>query len=107
MNETTTPIPVGTVVDYHGSFAHGRYVITRHDMPGVAGNTPGSDGLIPVSTLNAAELAVAYPDGVAYEIWPEGMLQKFGNRMYMCHQVRRQSITPVTDPLRQVGQATP
>ena|ERR1017187_1253195 len=98
MNETITPIPVGTVVDYHGSFTPGRYVITRHNMPGTAGSTLDSDGLIPVSTLNATELATAYPDGVAYEIWPEGMLQKFGNRMYMCHQVRRQSITPVSAP---------
>jgi hypothetical protein len=95
MNETvvTTPIPVGTVVDYSGSHRHGRYVITGHDTPGVVDGVRRAD----LGEITAAELAAAYPDGVAYEMWPEGMLRKFGNRMYMLHQVRRPSITPVTD----------
>lgn len=73
------PIPVGTVVDYHGSHRHGRYVITR--LEAVRAGVPDPD-------LN-------YPDGVAYTIWPEGMLQKFGLREHMITQVRRTSLTEV------------
>jgi hypothetical protein len=71
------PIPVGTVVGYHGSHRHGRYVITALEAV-----RPG----VPDPEIN-------YPDGVAYTIWPEGMLQKFGNRDHMIFQVRRTSLT--------------
>jgi hypothetical protein len=73
-----TPYPVGTVVDYHGSFAHGRYVISDHQEP-----RPG-----------VPDPAVNYPDGVAYVIWPVGVEQRFGNRHLSVVQVRRGSITP-------------
>jgi hypothetical protein len=76
----STPLTVGTVVDYHGSHKHGRYVITGHEAP----------------RPDVPEPAVNYPDGVAYIIWPEGMPQKFGLRHHMVSQVRRQSLTPVS-----------
>lgn len=72
------PYEIGSVVDYHGSHAHGRYVITAHEAP--------REG-IPDPELN-------YPDGVAYVIWREGVSRKFGNRQYSVSQVRRQSLTP-------------
>jgi len=80
MSEPLEPIPVGTVVDYRGTHGHGRYVITGHQEP-----RPGVE-----------DRKVNYPDGVAYEIWPEGMPQKFGNREHVIIQVRRVSVTPVT-----------
>jgi hypothetical protein len=76
-----TPIPVGTVVEYHGSHGHGRYVITDHDKP-----RPG----VPDPEVN-------YPDGVAYVIWPEGMEIAFRNREHSVVQVRRQSLTELRD----------
>jgi len=75
------PYPVGSAVEYHGSHhrsLHGRYVITGHEVP--------REG-IPEPELN-------YPDGVAYVIWREGVLRKFGNRHHCVSQVRRQSLTP-------------
>ena len=75
----TEPIPVGTLVDYHGSGPHGRYVITQHEP--VRAGVPDPD--------------VHYPDGVGYVIWPEGMPQKFGLREHMISQVRRASLTVV------------
>jgi hypothetical protein len=56
------PYPAGTIVDYHGSHSHGRYVVTGHEVP--RDGTPDPD--------------VHYPDGVAYVIWREGVLRKFG-----------------------------
>lgn len=72
------PYPVGTTVDYHGSHAHGRYVITEHEEPRAG---------VPDPEVN-------YPDGVAYVIWREGVEVRFGNRAYSVYQVRRGSITP-------------
>lgn len=80
-NAKLAPIPIGAVVDYHGSHAHGRYVITAHEEP--------REGV--------PEPEVNYPDGVAYVIWKEGVLRKFGNRMHMISQVRRGSLTPVEE----------
>jgi hypothetical protein len=74
------PIPVGTLVDYHGSHQHGRYTVTGHQEP-----RPG----VPDPEVN-------YPDGVAYVIWPEGLPVKFGNRKRSVAQVRRRSLTVVT-----------
>ena len=78
--EGMTPIPVGTIVDYHGSCTHGRYVITAHQQPPYG---------IP---------EVNYPDGVAYVIWDIKVpprLRKMGNGQYSVHRVRRQSLTVV------------
>lgn len=81
MSERPEPIPVGTVVDYHGSLAHGRYVVTGHDNP---------QNLFPYDKWHL--LAEAYPDGVAYTIWPEGMEQRWANRAYSAYRVRRGSL---------------
>lgn len=72
-----TPIPVGTVVDYHGSHQQGRYVVTEHQAP-----RPGTP-----------DPEVNYPDGVAYVIWPEGVEVAFRHRDRAVAQVRRQSLT--------------
>jgi hypothetical protein len=87
------PYPVNSVVDYHGSFSHGRYVIT--------GVFPVTPGLFTAPELAAMEreglsLRDLYPDGACYEIWQQGILRKFGNRMYSVSRVRRGSLTPVT-----------
>lgn len=81
------PIPVGAIVDYHGSQQHGRYKVIGHRDPYEL--FPGE---------SAKTLDEAYPDGVAYEIWVEGVLVKFGNRDYSVHRVRRKSLTVVRLP---------
>jgi hypothetical protein len=88
MEENVTPIPVGTVVTYHGSLScdpDKRYVITAHCNP---------QEMFPEDfwAKYAQELSDAYPDGVAYTIWPEGMPQEFGLREYMVYRVRRGSL---------------
>jgi hypothetical protein len=80
--KTPEPVPVGTVVDYRGSHAHGRYVITEHTGP----------------NPDAPDKDVHYPDGVGYTIWYVGMEQRFGSRQHSVHYVRRGSITPVGTP---------
>lgn len=85
------PLPIGTIVNYTGSHYHGRYLITGHQDPStvtIVGYKAENDGLL------SEVLAEAYPDGVAYEIWREGIdRSKFGNRMYMVYQVRRGNLT--------------
>lgn len=79
------PIPVGTLVDYHGSQQHGRYVIISHHCP---------HDLFPRSEWD--EVAQYYPDGVAYTILPEGVPCKFGEiRNKSVYRVRRCSLTVV------------
>lgn len=75
MAEALTPIPLNTVVMYHDR----RYVVTAYDTP----------------PPHLPDPEVNYPDGVAYVIWPEGMLRKFGNRAYSFVQVRRRSLTVI------------
>ena len=75
-----TPIPIGTIVDYHGSHTHGRYVVTGHENPRAG---------VPDPEVN-------YPDGVAYQIWPEGVPHKFGLRHLAVYQVRRASFDPLS-----------
>ena len=75
------PIPVGTLVDYHHG---GRYVVTAHHCP---------HDLFPKNEWD--EVKDHYPDGVAYEIWPEGMVGKFGLRHLSVYRVRRSSLTVV------------
>jgi hypothetical protein len=92
------PYPVGTVVTYHGSQSDGtdrRYVVTKHRNPKEVANTWFPQ--IPVFLLDDA-----YPDGVAYDILPDDVPNKFGNRDHMVHRVRRESITPVD-----FGEASP
>jgi len=84
------PIPVGAVVDYHGSLKHGRYVVTEHHDPAGAANW--------CPQLPPEVLADAYPDGVAYVIWPEDVPVKFGLREHAVYRVRRGSITLIHGP---------
>jgi len=84
------PIPVGTLVEYKGSLAHGTYVVTGHQGPVADLFSPREHEVMQEQGFSLAD---AYPDGVAYEIWPEGMPRTFGNRMYMVSRVRRGSLT--------------
>jgi hypothetical protein len=89
--EKPEPYPVGSVVDYRGSHSHGRYVITAHGDP-VSLFSP-----LETEVLNARYprgLDEVYPDGVCYEIWRQGVLRRFGNRMYAVYRVRRRSLIP-------------
>jgi hypothetical protein len=83
------PIPVGTLVEYKGSWQQA-YVVTGHQAPVADLFSPREQEIMQEEGLSLAD---AYPDGVAYEIWPEGMPRKFGNRMYMVSRVRRGSLT--------------
>lgn len=86
------PIPLGTVVDYHGSHTHGRYVITEHSDPeGIFSDEEKITNVF----LDGPTLTEAYPDGVAYTIWKQGVLRKFGNRAYSISRVRRGSLTVI------------
>ena len=80
------PIPVGTKVKYHGSLRtyHGVYDV---------------DEQVPMEVLTKRwgpeACEDAYPDGVAYNLWPEGVEKSYRNRDRSLSFVRRQSITPV------------
>ena len=74
------PIPLGTVVSYNGAPGE-RYIVTAHANPGVLFDMPEE------------VLKEIYVDNVAYEIWKEGVLRRFGNRMHMYWRVRRTSLT--------------
>jgi hypothetical protein len=65
------PVPVGTIVDYFGSHAHGRYEIT--------------------ATGAAPTVLHIYPDGRMYDLWPENTPRKFGMRHLAVYNVRRTS----------------
>jgi hypothetical protein len=72
-----TPIPLRTPVIYEGE----RYFIQAHLVPQK-----------PHPSVSDERMATVYPDGVAYVIWPEGVLEKFGNRMYSRINVGRRSL---------------
>lgn len=76
------PVQVGTLVHYQGA----RYRVEEHRSPSDHPNPP------PVPAL-----AEAYPDGVAYFLWPEGMPRKMGNAAYSRVYVRRTSFWVVRD----------
>lgn len=77
------PVPVGAVIEYFGSHAPGRYEIIEHHNDLTKHPTMGS--------IPAGYLLTAYPDGVAYDIWPVGVPKKFGNRDRAVYWVRRTS----------------
>lgn len=77
------PIPLETLVRYHGSQGQGLFRVVEHNEP-VA--PPG---------VTEAEMLGAYPDGVAYRIWPEGLLRKMDNRHHSVFNVRRGSLEVV------------
>jgi hypothetical protein len=75
------PVPVGTVVDYFGSLAHGLYEITEHR----------SAEEYPKHLSVDADLFVPYPDGIGYRLWPLDMPKKMGNEPYSVNFARRTS----------------
>lgn len=91
------PIPVGTAVK---RLSDGRrYTVTGHQQASENLFSQRERLLIEADGRTLAEvLAEQYPDGVAYQIFPEGMLQKFGTlRDYTIWRVRRGSVTPVEE----------
>lgn len=80
------PLPIGRIVIYENQ----RYVITGHQKP--ENVIVRGDRCTPVQ-VSPEVLKVAYPDGVAYTIWREGVWRKFGNRHWSVYQVRRGSLT--------------
>jgi hypothetical protein len=72
-----SPVPVGAVVSYEGSY----WRIVAHHDPQDHPDLPEGDH----------DLAEVYPDGVAYDLWPVSLPQKFGNRNYARYFVRRDS----------------
>ena len=90
------PIPLETVVDYHGSRTHGRYVVAEHHPVTLDMFQPGEVKYMKDKNLSLTDI---YPDGIAYTIWKQGVSRKFGNRMYSVTRVRRQSLTVTDEPL--------
>ena len=77
------PVPPGTVVLY--AYPDGppkEYTVVDHDDPHNHPHPPPEP-----------PLAEAYPDGVAYYLWPVGLPRKFGFRDQAIGWVRRTSFT--------------
>lgn len=98
------PVAVGTRVLYHGSNddMHGVYtVLSSHDMEYVKQIRP--DIVSRKGDETDAYLAEKYPDGVSYDLWPEGIPFKFGLRYMALYGARRTSFTvepePDTEPM--------
>lgn len=76
------PVPAGTWVFYQGSVAApGVYEVEGHMEP----------HLKPDWGLQTIPLNEAYPDGVAYALWPVGVARKFHNRHLSVLWARRTS----------------
>lgn len=90
------PIPVGAIVDYHGSIRsyHGRYEVTQHNPMDVVKQLRPDIGYRKGDDTDAF-LAESYPDGVSYDLWPVGVPKKFGEREKALYGARRESITQV------------
>ncbi len=88
MDTKPAPVPVGTMVKYHGSIAykHGLYYVERHEHP-------------------RPSVAEHYSDGVAYDLHPdpEGP-RRLGDSKGLWN-VRRGSFTVVTEPGVEVDDA--
>lgn len=80
----TDPLPVGTLVEYHGSqpWYHGKVFVITAVKSAQELTATGRD---PVRDY--------YIDHVGYELWQEGVEQRWGNRDCSIHFVRRTSIT--------------
>ena len=79
------PASIGSVVEYFGSLTSGRYTVTGH-------RNPTEHPFQPQELLKGA-----YPDGVAYELWPVGVPHKFGNHHLSANFVRRTSFRVVKE----------
>jgi hypothetical protein len=78
---------VNAVVEYFGSLKSGRYTVFQHQTLDDHPNPPTPE-----------EAAEAYPDGVAYCLWPADLPRKFGLRHYTVDFARRTSFTVVSLP---------
>lgn len=94
IDDVTVPLPVETLVEYHGSLtgAHGRYRVSRHEQPVNAHD---------FRALSPEEIDQYYSDGVAYALWPDGVPWRWGERDRELNNVRRASITAVDDTIEQ------
>lgn len=83
----TERLALGTRVCYHGSirYLHGTYTLNAY-----------SDLSLRTDLL-AGYIAEHWPDGTAYDLWPEGVPVKFGNRDRAVYFVRRDSFTVLGD----------
>ena len=79
-------VPVDAEVEYFGSRKHGRYLVDGHVDPASHPDPP-----------QHMSLEEAYPDGVAYTLWPVGVPLKFGNRNQSVVFARRTSFRVVSD----------
>lgn len=84
-DDTVPPLEVGTLVDYRGSHgaAYGPYRIEKVDTP------------VQLPGVTDEEFAEAYPEGIAYMLWPEGVPHKWGLRYLSIVNVRPSSVTAV------------
>jgi hypothetical protein len=81
------PVPIGTMVRYEGA----DYEIEQHQNP--------QDHPVPPPSPPAPTLDEAYPDGVAYYLWPIGRRKSMDNGQFMRHFVRRTSFCVIdTEP---------
>jgi hypothetical protein len=84
---TDDKIPVGSRVRYHGSISrmHGAYLVT------------GYSDLSLRKDLSQEQISEHWPDGVAYDLWPEGVPEKFCNRDRALYYIHRRSFTVLTE----------
>lgn len=75
------PVPEGTLVEYFGSREHGRYTVVEVHSPGDH----------PYQKLTEGDAKRYYPDGVAYDLWPVGVLRTFRHRDRGVYFARRTS----------------
>lgn len=90
------PIPVGALVYYSGSMRNGIYEVARHYTPE---SHPEIGPLAREHEEIVADLADAYPDGVAYGLWPFGVPREPGNGNLMVRYARRVSLRLLQDPV--------
>lgn len=81
----TEVVPAGTLVRYHGSLTshHGLHRVT------------GLSDLSTRTDLPAEKVAKHWPDGVAYDLWPDDIPRKFSFRERAVFFVHRDSFTVV------------
>lgn len=98
MADKLAPIPVGTMVNYHGSISdyHGVYEVTEHHTMTEL-KTIRPDIVYRKGNEVDSYLAEKFADGVSYDLWPVGVSKKYDNRKYALYGARRESITPTGD----------
>lgn len=82
---TIEKLPIGTIVDYHGSMTHmhGQYEIIRY-----------SD-LEYTRAVLGDQFEDYYPYGIGYDLWPRGVPINMDNRNQALYNVRPDSISLV------------